>query len=337
MARYRGYVLTIPYFYNNERVKFRYIVDCLKCYDYFVFQLEKGADTGYKHYQLYLEHGDKISFSTLKRLFPYAHIEAREGSKKDAFEYCTKLDTRLHGYWEFGVRPSFDDTNTIIRSKKESMLLDIKEGLSDVQLLLKYPTIFSKKVVDEYRSILGVNLFTENRNVVCTYITGLTGVGKSFYIRHKYGNENVYVVNDYDRDPFGGYAGQDVIIFEEYRSNFSLSVFLQYLDVYPLMLPCRYSNRPALYTKVYVVSNWSFDMQYANLCIDDKKAFGRRFKYHLTVTRDFIFRKTYDNLHEKYVEDNCYNYLGPSYKALVTMCEEKGLDYDDIRTSFEDC
>uniref|UniRef100_UPI0025706B7A hypothetical protein n=1 Tax=Thomasclavelia cocleata TaxID=69824 RepID=UPI0025706B7A len=66
MARYRGYVLTIPYHYNATRVKFRYIVDSLKKYDYYVFQLEKGEDTGYKHYQLYLENDNPISFSTLK-------------------------------------------------------------------------------------------------------------------------------------------------------------------------------------------------------------------------------------------------------------------------------
>ncbi len=337
MARFRGFVLTIPYVYNNERVKFRYIVDSLKCYDYFVFQLEKGEDTGYKHYQLYLENGNPISFTTLKNIFPYAHIESREGTKQQAFEYCTKVETRLHGYWEFGERPSFTETKDVLRSKKEQMILSIKEGMNDVELLLHYPTVFSKKLVDEYRSILGINLYSSNRDITCTYIVGLPGVGKSFYVRNKYGNDNVYVVNDYERDPFGSYTGQDVIIFEEYRSNFPLSVFLQYLDIYPLMLPCRYNNRPALYTKVYVISNWSFDMQYNNFNIDDRKAFARRFKYHLSITKDFIFRTIYDKQHNVISNDQCYNALSDSYKQLVKLYDEKGFDFIDLKTSFDEC
>lgn len=339
MARTRSYILTIPYVYNHDRVKFRYIVDSLKCYDYFVFQLEKGDDTGYKHYQLYLENDNPISFSTLKRIFPYAHIESREGTKKQAFDYCTKEDTRLHGFWEFGTRPNFSEDKAVLRSKKEQMVMSIKEGMSDVELLLRYPTVFSKKLIDEYRSILGINLYNTNRDVTCTYIVGLAGVGKSFYVRHKYGNENVYVVNDYERDPFGSYTGQDVIVFEEYRSNFPLSVFLQYLDIYPLMLPCRYNNRPALYTKVYVISNWSFEQQYSMFSIDDRKAFSRRFKYSLSVTKDFVFRTIYDNEHKVIGNDNCYNALGSCYKKLVQAYDEKGLNPDDfdLKTYFDEC
>lgn len=40
---------------------------------------------------------------------------------------------------------------------------------------------------------------------------------------------------------------------------------LNYLDVYPVVLPARYSNKFGCYTTVYVVSNWSFEMQYEEL------------------------------------------------------------------------
>ena len=337
--RARGYLLTIPLYYNGDRVKIRYIVDNFKKFDYFVFQVEKGVETGYKHYQLYLEHSKRVSFSTLKNIVPFAHIERREGTKKDAFEYCTKQDTRLHGPFEFGERPSFQDTNEVIRSKKEMLLADVMKGKSDIELLVAYPTIFSQKLVNEYRKILGINLFTQNRDVVCTYITGVAGSGKSSYIRRKYGNENIYVVSDYERDPFGGYVGQNVIVFEEYRSQFPLSVFLQYLDIYPLQLPCRYSNVAARYTKVYVISNWDFNQQYFNCDTFDRKAFARRFKYYLNVTKEGIFRTIYDNDHKPILEDHCYNFLGNGYKELVKRYEQLGWDTDNesLRTYFDEC
>lgn len=330
MARYRGYIMTIPYVYNNKRIKFRYIVDSLKKYDYYVFQLEKGVETGYKHFQLYLENDNSISFSTLKNIFPYAHIESREGTKQQAFEYCTKLETRLHGYWEFGERPNFyDDTTGKPRLKKEQMMLDVLAGKSDLYLLTTYPTIFSQKLVNEWRSVAHINLYTENRNVNCTYIYGGTGVGKSSYVRRKHKPEDIYIVSDYERAPFDNYNGQKVIVFEEYRSNFPLSLFLQYLDIYPLSLPCRYMNKQALYTEVYIISNWTLEQQYPNCDNEDKLALYRRLKYRIEILSKVIYRKEYKDL-RLINEDWVYNPLHVDYKALEEKCPI------DLPTFFED-
>lgn len=37
---------------------------------------------------------------------------------------------------------------------------------------------------------------------------------------------------------------------------------LNYLDIYPLELPCRYMNKVACFNKVYITSNIDLDMQY---------------------------------------------------------------------------
>ncbi|MBA9083828.1 hypothetical protein FHR92_000271 [Fontibacillus solani] len=39
---------------------------------------------------------------------------------------------------------------------------------------------------------------------------------------------------------------------------------LNYLDGYPLELPCRYANKVACFTKVYIVSNTGLLEQYKN-------------------------------------------------------------------------
>ena len=40
-----------------------------------------------QHYHIILQHKNAISFDTLKRLFPYAHIEQQFGTNQQAYEY----------------------------------------------------------------------------------------------------------------------------------------------------------------------------------------------------------------------------------------------------------
>lgn len=77
----------------------------------------------------------------------------------------------------------------------------------------------------------------------------------------QFGYSNVYRVTDY-LHPFDGYKGQDVIIFEEFRTSFPISDMLNYLDGYPLELPCRYNNKYACFTKVYMITNIPLSQQY---------------------------------------------------------------------------
>lgn len=97
----------------------------------------------------------------------------------------------------------------------------------------------------------------------------------------QYGYSNVYRVTDYSH-PFDGYKGQDVILFEEFRSSISVGNMLEYIEGYPVELPCRYVNKIACYTKVYICSNIPLRKQYPNLQIDENvsyNAFLRRINY----------------------------------------------------------
>ena len=40
---------------------------------------------------------------------------------------------------------------------------------------------------------------------------------------------------------------------------------LNHLDGYPLLLPCRYFNRQACFTKVFIITNIPPDAQYSNV------------------------------------------------------------------------
>ena len=64
---------------------------------------------------------------------------------------------------------------------------------------------------------------------------------------------------------FDGYHGQDVLVFEEFSSQIPIEDMLNYLDIYPLTLPARYTDRIACYTKVYITSNIPLEEQYRDI------------------------------------------------------------------------
>jgi len=66
----------------------------------FTFQLEKGEESGYLHWQIFISLKTKEYFKTVKNLFPStAHIEAcRNGWQASA--YCSKSETRVEGPYD---------------------------------------------------------------------------------------------------------------------------------------------------------------------------------------------------------------------------------------------
>lgn len=94
----------------------------------------------------------------------------------------------------------------------------------------------------------------------------------------RYGYGNVYRVTN-NKYPFDGYRGQDVIVFEEFHDSFPIQEMLILLDGYPLDLPCRYNNKVACYTKVYLLTNVDLREQYLNVQRESREtwnAFLRR-------------------------------------------------------------
>ena len=81
--------------------------------------------------------------------------------------------------------------------------------------------------------------------------------------------------------PLITYKGQEVIKFEEFRSSLKIQDMLNYLDGYPLELPCRYANKIACNTKVYIITNIPLCEQYESIQnehIETWQAFKRRIK-----------------------------------------------------------
>lgn len=212
-------------------------------------------------------------FSTLQQRFYGAHIEMAQGSNKENRDYIRKegrwLDDAKHEtnhietFEESGVMPP-DRT----RGKKdnEQIFEMIKQGKSNAEILEAFPSAMTKiNYIEQTRQTLKNEKYKNTfRTLNTTYIYGETGVGKTRGIMEQYGYSNVYRITDYEH-PFDGYKGQDILIFEEFRSSLPIKDMLVYLDGYPVTLPCRYANKEACFTKVFILINIPLEKQYCNI------------------------------------------------------------------------
>ena len=245
------------------------------------------GENGTFHTHIYMACSEAVRFSTLKKRFEGAHFEMARGTSQQNRDYVFK-----EGKWEKDKKKETNLVNTheeygqmpIESQGQRNDLTDlydrIKSGMSDYEILEECPQyLFQIDRISRARQTVKENEFKDSfRNIVVTYVFGATGSGKTRTIMEEYGYSKVFRVTDYDH-PFDGYHGQDVIVFEEFRSGLKIQDMLNYLDGYPLELPCRYANKVACYTKVYIVTNLPPDRQYEIIQQEHQetwKAFKRR-------------------------------------------------------------
>lgn len=255
--------------------------------DYWCMCDEIG-EKGTYHTHVYFCRTGSYRFSTVKNAFPGAHIEMAKGTNQVNREYIRK-----EGKWEKSKKAETNLPDTFEESGEVPMerqgarndladLYDmIKIGMTNAEILEDSPQyMLNMDKVDRARQILRENEYKNKwRKLETVYVFGATGTGKTRGVMETYGYSNVYRVMNYDHHPWDGYDGQDVVIFEEFRSSFKIQDMLNYLDGYPLSLPCRYANKVACFTKCFIITNISLEEQFVQVQREHPetwKAFLRR-------------------------------------------------------------
>ena len=294
---------------------------------YYCMSDEVGGKEKNHHTHIFVTCSSALRFSTIKNRFPIAHIDLAKGTcqqnrdyvfKEGKWENTTKNETKLPDtQFEWGDMP-------IERQGARNDLADlydmIKSGLSNYEILEKNPDfILHFEKLDRARQMVVEEQYKNTfRELEVTYIWGKTGTGKTKSVMEKYGYENVFRVTGYTRGCFDSYKGQDVLILEEFRSGFPIGDLLNYLDGYPLELPCRYANKVACYTKVYLISNINLFEQYEkefNNASETWDAFTRRINKVIvyTGTDEFTEYETTEYLSNS---SKCNNYLPDTFRSM---------------------
>jgi len=296
----RAWQLTInnPLKSGMTHDKIREIINAIPSKIYWCMCDEIG-EQGTPHTHVYLKTRNPLKFTTLKNKFPTAHLVNAKGTAQENRDYIRKdgkhkdtekKDTnRPETFEEWGELPKNQQGE---RTDIENLYHLVKEGYSNAEILeqctdtaVKFYDKLNRMrydyYSDKYKSIRRLNLRVN-------YITGETGLGKSRDILDEFGDENVYRVTEYQH-PFDGYQMEPVIVFEEFRSSLRLQDMLNYLDIYPVQLPARYAPKVGCYVTVFVVSNWTFEQQYAEV----QKDVEQRPTYRAWVRRFNGFVKEY--------------------------------------------
>lgn len=268
-TQHRKYHITInnPAEHGFTHAKIAQNLQSLKSLVYYCMANEQG-DTFHTH--IFVAFSSVVRFSTIKELFPPAHIEPAKGTAQSNREYILKegkwADTEKCGT---SIPGTFEEYGQIpverqgARTDIELLYLLIKEGKSNAELLEIKPDYMMvlDKIEKTRQTLLYEEVRNEFRKLDVTYIYGSTGVGKTRYVMEKHGYSSVYKVTDYQH-PFDGYTSEPVLLLDEFHSGLRINDMLNYLDGYPLTLPARYSNKTACYTSVYIISNLELEEQY---------------------------------------------------------------------------
>lgn len=283
-----------PKGYTHEKIKAE--LHALKSLKYYCMSDEIGNT---HHTHIYVCFSSPVRFSTLKNHFPQAHLEKAYGSSNENKDYIfkdgkwvndKKTETNLADtHEEWGTLP---EERQGARNDYAELYELIQEGKSNFAIIDEKPDFINQlERIDRVRQIVQEEAFKEIfRNLNVSYFYGETGSGKTRSVMEKFGYSNVYRITNY-KNPFDQYQGQDVIVFEEFQSSIPINQMLIYLDGYPVALPCRYADKIACYTKVYILSNIDIREQYTDIQHHNHetwKAFLRRINTIKVFTQNDI-------------------------------------------------
>lgn len=278
--RSRGWLITIPVDIKDDNGVVIGARDEQWLIDHFgaipwMGQQELGHLTGYKHFQIWVECPNAIRFTTIKKkLGDEAHIEVRNGSKADAFNYCSKEDTRVDGPYYHGLTSA----DAIDKQGARSDLYDVRnavfeDGMSE-QDILNDPDL-AVKVAHATQWVKSLVAARDNQkvpvyhDVKVYWVYGLPGVGKTDLV-YKKTFPDAYRVTQY-KNPFDEYSHQSVVIFDEFVGQIDFDMLMNLLDGYKVILPRRYMNCFAQWNTVVIISNLppSHSLLYQNV-VDDR-------------------------------------------------------------------
>lgn len=230
------------------------------------------GDSGTPHMHMVLEDPAKTRFTAVQKIFTGIHIEPTRGNKEQALDYINKrgrfeeknhtivVPAVIHGEIKAckGSRKDLDIIQELLeQGKTPNEIMDISIHFR------KHETLIRKQY---YRSRF-INT-PKHREIKVIWHVGEAGSGKSYsYVGlcKEYGQDNVYLMNDYENGGLDNYCGEPVLFMDEFKGNLRFGTLLNYLDVYPVQFHSRYANGYALWTEVHITSIYPPEEVYKNM------------------------------------------------------------------------
>jgi len=303
----RKWLLTFnnPEKYGFDHDNIKAALSTIKDVTYWCMCDEVGKEGTY-HTHLFIFRKNTMRFSMIKNKFPIAHIDYCRGTTQENRDYIRKEGKhRGTDKEETNLPNTFEENGECPREEqgKRTDLSElygmIKDGMSNFEILESNPGYMLKlDEIDTCRQVLRQEEFKNRFREVRT---------------------------EYQH-PFDNYKGQDIMVFDEFRSSLKIQDMLNFLDGYPLDLPCRYNNKTACFTKAFIISNISLKEQYVDIQRNYEetwKAFLRRIDGVKVFNRDGVlsFPTVHDFLYSYIPEDNWVK-VDPDKEPLPWMDQD---------------
>lgn len=233
--------------------------------EYLAGQLEVGANTGYRHWQVIVYFRKKATLRAVKAYYPTCHAEPTRSNA--ARSYVWKDDTAVSDTrFELGTLPMQRNS----KHDWERIFDDAVAGNWDSiprDVYIRSFTNLNKIHVQKLRPTPG-----EKRVYV---YWGRTGSGKS---RRAWDEASF---DAYPKDPctkwWCGYQGHKSVVIDEFRGQIGISHLLRWFDRYPVILESKGSSCVSRMESIWITSNLSPDDWYPGLDDESLAALKRRF------------------------------------------------------------
>jgi len=220
-----------------------------------IFQEEQTPTKKTPHLQGFIRFEKAVARNFVKETLGASHVwcEIAVDAEK-AITYCRKHETRFGETYEEGDL-QFEQGKS---SRMTEAVRLIQEGSSVDDVGSEYP----EQLVLHERGFRALRALHQKKHKALRtdlkvyLLYGATGVGKTFAVFKEH--PDAYFVNPPSSGTvwYDGYDGESVLVLDEFSGWMSHAELLRLLDVYPLTVPYKGGFIRAVYTTVYITSNF---------------------------------------------------------------------------------
>jgi hypothetical protein len=245
---------------------------------YMIYQKEQCPSTRRNHYQIYLELLEARDMKGIKNMFKdqTIHIEPRRGTQDQAIDYCSKLETRIEGPWEYGIKASQGNRSDV------NIIKDLVEAGHSMRGILNRIENITYNQVKLAEKLLAYKEPRRCSKPIVIWLSGRTGMGKTKLAYDLLGSEDTWVSGGSVRW-FQGYDGHLKVIFDDFRKDqVDFTSLLRLLDRYDFTVENKGGSRQFLAKVIIITSIFSPEEMYTNHN-EDLNQLLRRIDYNLNI------------------------------------------------------
>lgn len=234
------------------------------------------SESGLIHLHMVLEDSNQARFSTLKKLYPQAHLEPTKGTKEQAEDYINKRGKFVEKGEQVLYIAKFGEIKGSQGQRRDLEIIQdyIEQGLTPSEIMAKNISYrrYEKVLKDAYFD----KRYRETpflRDINTVWHVGESASGKTYSVMElikQYGEKNIYFVSDYDNGGLDKYNGEPYLFLDEFRGQIKYSVLLGMLQGYKQQFHARYTNVIGLWNEVHISTVLPPEKVYQNMVSENQ-------------------------------------------------------------------